>query len=479
MTSIWSVKGWIGKVLIYIENPEKTVDSLDTVLAYAANVEKTKKVAIEDEETNSEEAPKDGVGICMQQYVSGINCTPQTARWEMTAVKQRFGKEGGIAAFHGYQSFAEGECTPKMAHEIGVKLAEELWGARFQVLVATHLDKENHLHNHFVINSVSFVDGLRYHRTNQEYQKMRTLSDRLCKDYSLSVIENPVSGKGKHYGEWRAERDGRPTYRNLILSDVDEALSNARTERQFFYFLREKGYTIKFGKDITLRPPGKERGLKLRRNFGEEYTIEAIRRRILENAGERTSQRAILENVSAKRMVSEVAAKRHTTFVVRGSLKRQRRISGLRGLYLHYCYLLGILPRKNPVDKTKLPFLLKEDLRHLEQISRETRLLCHHHIDTAEQLFSYRENVKKQVSDLKAEREKLYRQKRGATGEKREELQGKINELTGKLSERRKEMVLCDGISERSGMMKEKIKIICQETKSEREKEEKRDEYIR
>ena len=77
----------------------------------------------------------------MQQYVSGINCTPATARNEMMAVKKRYGKDEGIVAFHGYQSFAPGECTPALAHEIGVRLAQELWGGRFQVLVATHLDK--------------------------------------------------------------------------------------------------------------------------------------------------------------------------------------------------------------------------------------------------------------------------------------------------------------------------------------------------
>ena len=95
----------------------------------------------------------------MEQYVSGVNCAPTTAREEMIAVKKRFGKEDGIVAFHGYQSFAPGECNPAMAHEIGKKLAEELWGSQYQVLIATHLDKANHLHNHFVVNSVSFLDG--------------------------------------------------------------------------------------------------------------------------------------------------------------------------------------------------------------------------------------------------------------------------------------------------------------------------------
>ncbi len=133
----------------------------------------------------------------MEQYVSGVNCAPTTAREEMIAVKKRFGKEGGIVAFHGYQSFAPGECNPAMAHEIGKKLAEELWGSQYQVLIATHLDKANHLHNHFVVNSVSFLDGKRYHRTNQDYRDMRMVSDRLCKEYQLSVVQAARTGKRK------------------------------------------------------------------------------------------------------------------------------------------------------------------------------------------------------------------------------------------------------------------------------------------
>ena len=104
------------------------------------------------------------------------------------AVKKRFGKDNGVMAYHGYQSFAPGEATPEAAHEIGVRLAERLWGDRYQVLVATHLDKESHLHNHFVVNSVSFLDGLRYYRSEKDYYAMRRESDRLCLEYGLSVL---------------------------------------------------------------------------------------------------------------------------------------------------------------------------------------------------------------------------------------------------------------------------------------------------
>ena len=286
-TSIWSVKGWLGKVLIYVENPDKTDNpdyikmnempdvekqGLSDVIAYAMNEKKN-----------------------MQQYVSGINCSPMTARTEMLAVKKKFDKEDGIIAYHGYQSFAEGECTPDIAHEIGVKLAEELWGNRFQVIVATHLDKAHHLHNHFVVNAVSFADGKRYRRTNQDYRDMRSVSDRLCREYGLSVVENKNQKVTRNYGEWKREKEGKPTYRGLVRADVDEAIVNARTEKQFFFYLKEKGYTFKIGKDITVKPPGRERGIKLARNFGDDYTLEQIRKRILN-----TKQKPVSEKKNEK-----------------------------------------------------------------------------------------------------------------------------------------------------------------------------------
>ena len=197
-TSIWRVKGWLGKVVIYVENPDKTdnpafyekrdmsdrqVQGLSDVIDYAVNNEKT--------QTTDEAAD------VVQQFVSGVNCHPGTAREEMLAVKRQFGKEDGIVAYHGYQSFAPGEATPELAHEIGVKLAKQLWGEKYQVIVATHLDKSNHLHNHFVVNTVSFLDGIKYHRTGQDYRQMRETSDALCREYGLSVIDQPEPGKIK------------------------------------------------------------------------------------------------------------------------------------------------------------------------------------------------------------------------------------------------------------------------------------------
>ena len=256
---------------LYVEDnvdPERMKALLD-VIDYAADPSKTDS-AIHDENIETH-----------QQFVTGINCLPATARDEMQAVKKRFGKEDGVIAYHGYQSFAPGEADPKTAHEIGIRLAKELWDEKYQVVVATHLDKDNHLHNHFVVNTVSFVDGTRYHRTGKDYHNMQVASDNLCREYGLSVVENVHYGKSKQYGEWRAEQEQRPTWRGFIKADIDEAIRMSLTERQFFRHLEEKGYEIKFGKDISVRPQGKERFVRLMRNFGEEYSIENIRRRIL------------------------------------------------------------------------------------------------------------------------------------------------------------------------------------------------------
>ena len=452
-TSIWRVKGWLGKVVIYAENPDKTTNpkfytqedmteqdgqQLSDVIRYAVNPKKTQETGSEDD------AP-------LHRFVSGINCSPATARDEMLAVKKRFGKEDGTVAYHGYQSFAPGEATPELAHEIGVKLATRLWGDRYQVIVATHLDKENHLHNHFVLNTVSFADGIKYHRTRKDYHEMQTVSDALCREYRLSVIENPQYGKAKQYGEWRAEQEQRPTWRGLIRADIDEAMRQAMTERQFFDALRKKGYAMKVGKDISVRPPGKERFMRLMRNFGEDYSLDNIRRRIISQSRPERKKPEQKPEILRIRLI--------------GSLKTARKLAGFRALYVHYCYLLGIFPKNRPQQSRKrMHFLLREDLLKLDAITAETRLLVRNRIDTAEQLFSYRDEAQDKIAALTAERKQLYKLQRTAAvkadPEKSAEIKDRISALSKELAALRKEVVLCNSIAERSGVIKKKIKAV-------------------
>ena len=170
VTKIWTIKDSLQRVLDYAANPDKTeYDALAQTLHYAENDAKTKL---------NESA----------QLVTGIHCRADHAWEDMRAVQERFGKTDGVVALHAYQSFREGEVTPEQCHEIGVALARKVWGKRFQVLVATHMNTDN-LHNHFVINSVSYVDGKKYEQRRSQYTEFRAASDKLCREYGLSVVE--------------------------------------------------------------------------------------------------------------------------------------------------------------------------------------------------------------------------------------------------------------------------------------------------
>jgi hypothetical protein len=371
--------------------------------------------------------------------------------------KKKFGKEHGVVAYHGIQSFSptdrQAGLTPDMAHEIGVKLAQRLWGEKYQVIVATHMDKVNHLHSHFIVNTVSWVDGIRYHRTEQDYYNMQIESDKLCREYGLSVIDEPKRGKAKHYGEWKAEQDGKPTYRSLVKTDIDQAILESMTERQLWDNLYKKGYHIKFGKDITLRPPGKDRGLKLLRNFGEEYSIDGIRNRILANT---RPQRTILPAEPPPRRVRII-----------GKLNTTKRITGLRALYFSYLYKIGVLPRRKEPSPKQVYFLFREDIRHMQNISKETRLLVKHKIDTAEQLATHKDELTAEITSLSAVRKQLRNKTRSVRDEdKLVALKSDIATLSTRIGELRKEVRLCEDIETRSVDMKEKIHKAAEDNKT-------------
>lgn len=464
VTSIWRVHGSVGKVLDYVENAEKTTavstgdGDLSDVIDYAIQQRKTSQTQVRDGEE------------VVQRFVSGINCNPRTAKMEMQKIKKFYGKEDGVIAYHGYQSFAPGEATPELAHEIGVKLAQRLWGDRYQVLVATHLDRANHLHSHFVINTVSFVDGIKYHRTEKDYHDMRTVSDTLCREYNLSVIQRPQAGKSKHYGEWRAEQEQRPTWRGLIRSEIDELIRQSVTEKQFYYLLRQKGYEVKFGKDISVRPPGKERFVRLTRNFGEAYTAEAIRQRILQQPLPQPE----------RQMTDKPRPK---TYRVQGSRQAARKITGFRALYFYYCYKLGIFPKGRPQNRARLHFLLREDLLKLNNITQEVRLLARHQIDTAEQLALYKKEQEVNIRELSAKRRVLQnalRTKAVRDSPKQADAhRAQIRELSERLKALRREVHLCDDIAERSGVMAEKLKAVREDAQKQQQKEEQQHEHIR
>ena len=174
-------------------------------------------------------------------FEDAIGCTIDQAYQDMVATKKRFHKTDKVQGFHLVQSFAEGEVSPELAHLIGVELAERLLRGQFEVVITTHLNT-SHFHNHLVWNSVSMEDGHKYHSNEQSYyMEVRKISDELCRKYGLSVIQTNQK-KGIHYVQWKAEKEGKPTWRTAIRSDIRETVKASYSWTQFVKEMETRGY---------------------------------------------------------------------------------------------------------------------------------------------------------------------------------------------------------------------------------------------
>ena len=323
-------------------------------------------------------------------------------------------------------------------------------------------------HNHFVVNSVSFADGMHYHDNKANLRLLRQRSDELCREYALSVIEHP-SGKKKPYALYQAEKQGRPTRDNVARQAVDEAISKSFTLKDFDRQLAEMGYRINFDpnrKYWTIIGKGWQRPKRLYK-LGEEYTNDRIMERISEN-----SYAVKFQSFSEPQPQVKVSR-------VKGSLKNAKKMGGLRGLYLHYCYKLGILPKGRKQNYARLHYLLKDDLMKMEAITQETRLLCRNHIDTAEQLCSYKGSLETEMSALLQKRKELYSKSRRTSGEEKEAVKAELSDISGRLKIIRKEVRLCEGIAARSDTLKEKLQTIRADEHEQQRKELMKNEHRR
>lgn len=216
----------------------KVKDRLDITIDYAVNGEKTEE----------------------KLYVSGINCMSDTALQEMRNTKKQYFKTEGIQCFHGVQSFVKGEITPEQAHRIGMELANELWGDRFQVVVTTHLNTEN-LHNHFVVNSVSFLDGKRFCNTKKDYAIMRKVSDRLWGEYGLNVLKQE-----EKYNKYATSS----LYKELMKDPIDYAITNAKDYNELIKILQDLDYVVTDRNDaLSIRREQYKRNTRIERHFGK------------------------------------------------------------------------------------------------------------------------------------------------------------------------------------------------------------------
>ena len=441
VSKLWPVTVRLATVLDYASNPEKTTKSkskysdadyqaLRDVVAYAKDGEKTER----------------------ELFCEGIHCNPQTAREQFITVKEQFDKPDGIQAYHGYLSFEETDITPELAQQVGMAFAERMWGDRFQVLVTTHLNTE-HLHCHFVVNSVSFVDGKRMANNEKHWRYFRHIADELCRQYQLDVIENPQRGTGKNYYARKLHEAGMPNYVDTARAVIDDAIAKSRSYADFKYVLRQMGAYFddtENHKYTVLRVKGYRKNIRLAR-LGDEYSLDRIKERIYDN-----------RNSARLEPFQKGYYHRPRQYVLLTREHKIRKVGGLYGLYLHYCYKLGYLPRYKKQDPARLHYLLREDLMKLDEITAQVRLLGRENISTAEQLFSYQHSVEEQINALTADRTHLRNEIRkvNITDAELSQAKGSISLLSEKLKKLRKEVRLCNGIAKRSGIMAENLRAV-------------------
>jgi hypothetical protein len=342
----------------------------------------------------------------------------------MEQLNSRSSSLSGTIAYHAYQSFKRGEVAPEVAHEIGVRLAEELWG-NFPVIVSTHTNTGT-IHNHFAFPATGF-DRKRYHDCKETYQKIREVSDRLCREYGLSVIEKP-RGKGRHIGEIHAEKEGLATVRGLIRRDMDEAIKHCFTYPQFAATFQALGYTLDWrGKYLRIRPDESTKWFRMDK-LGEGYTYDDVQRRLRENGINRS-------------------------FTPYKPYVKREKPKGLVALYYHYCYLLGALPKEKPNNREAYA-VIREDVKRARRYNEEAKLLGKYNINTAEELSSFTENLSGKFVALAKERAKLRnRLRRMHDSVEMQPIKNEISELSKQMAALRRDMRLCEDIALRSGVI--------------------------
>ena len=447
-TKIWKVQKRLDHVINYATNEEKTknnyskyrmdeFDSIRQVMAYATNPDKTEK----------------------QFYTTGINCKIEDAVKQMQFVKIFYGKENGILAFHAYQSFNEGEVTPEIAHEIGVKLANEMWGDRFQVVVSTHLNTQ-HIHNHFVINSVSFKDGKKYYSNFTNTALLRKTSDEICEEYGLSVLKEKTCKSGINFENFYKKSMRDSDYYKFAKEDIDYAIKHSYTLKQFQQMLVSMGYNYYYRADkLSVRRKPHKRNIRVERAFGEEYSLENIKRRILEN-----------DYIRQEKIIPYMVIK-HKHLKTRDRIRKKYKPKGIVALYYYYRYLIKLYTRNN--TQYKLTPKMREEVKKMDEYSKKIRFLCKYKIETMSDVDNVKEKKQKEMQNILNTRNRLYykRQKLDNESEK-DSVTKEIINVTSVLQKVRKEIRLCDDIYDSVPRMKKHIKEV-DEKENENAKEKK------
>lgn len=414
-TSIWSIKNNLRQSINYIINPEKTTNK---------NYGKVDYDFLEGRKDFDFKKEK----VC---YVSCLNCSEDNPFDDMKDTKDYYCKNDGVLAYHGYQSFKEGEVPPDIAHEIGVKFIEEMF-KDYEVVVATH-QNTNHIHNHFIINSVSFKTGKKYNNNRTNLAKLRNISDSLCAEYGLSVLDEDV-GYRSTYNHKVIDND----YYKTLKDDLDSVISYSVTLKQVMDRMKLLGYKTYYRNDIiTIYRDGYDK-VRIEKAFGSDYSKDRINERLY------YSRQAVFKPMTHKSIFQEYLS---TT---------NNHHKGIYGLYLYYCYLLGVFPKKH--HKQYLSYSIRQEIKKLDSFSEQTEFMVNNKIETIKDLETFAQNNYEEYQNLMEKRENLWkRYHRAKTEDKKSEILAEINDIQPQIKELRKLDNYCKEIKKRSETIQDNL----------------------
>lgn len=329
------------------------------------------------------------------KYVAGINCAPETAYEEMKATKKEHNKIDGRQAYHLIISFAENEVDAAMAFELTGKFVREYLGNEFEAVYAVH-DNTDNIHSHIVFNSVNLATGKKFRYQKGDWAKyIQPIVNRLCEEYGLSTIEIETDRAKplEFYKEWDEYKDGTFLWADMIKRDIDICLVQAESFEEFMSMISEKGYEIKQGKHLAIKPMGMKKFRRLK-SFGEDYTEERLRERVL------------TENLSTYKVETLEEAER----IVYSKIPRGKRakLTTLQRKYYARLYRIGLLKRKPYSQAWKY----REDIRRMHKLQEQYLFLVNHDVDTVADLLDTKNTLTDKKKDVSKEKSKVYRQRK-------------------------------------------------------------------
>ena len=349
-------------------------------------------------------------------------------------------------AYHAFQSFKTGEVTPEEAHAIGLETARRMWGDEYQIVVTTHLNTEN-VHNHMVINSVSFKTGRKFENHVSDHYKLWEISDAVCAARGKSVLKDAAFYGGEKGSYW-AHQKGQLTHRDILRRDVDEAIAHTTTYNSFTRYLRGLGYEFRrdaYGNNPSVIDPGWTRAVRLK-SLGPQYTPDAIHERLLANH----SNPELYCIVYPQR-------KRTPLLAIEYAYREARRMDGLQLIFAIFLEMLKVCTGNNLAENKTLPLspLLREEVRQLDQYIEDYKLLCDCHIDTAEELSAFRASTSAKIAELEKQRAQIRNRIRRAPETEKDHLKEQAKALTPQITPLRKQLKIADRILERSVRMRQ------------------------